>query len=355
MRKRLDKVQGCLVGGAVGDALGYAVEFLSYGQIVGRYGCNGIQEYTLRHGVAQISDDTQMTLFTANGLLCADAKKRPYVDAIAQCYREWYMTQYLRKPQAGLKSAWLSWVSELYSPRAPGGTCLSAIEAGCNGTIEAPINGSKGCGGVMRVAPVGAYLAGKASLAEIALVGAQAAALTHGHELGYIPGALLAYIVGRVTVDDCTLRTAVADGKDTMKKLFENAKHLPEFLQRIDRAMALSETETHDLAAFEILGEGWCGDEALAVAIYCALKYEQDFAAAVTAAVNHNGDSDSTGAITGNILGAYLGLSAIPKAYLENLELLDVILEIGEDLALGRPEGEQGLRFDSKYTRGKRP
>ena len=65
----LDRYRGCLLGGAAGDALGYPVEFLSLADIRERYGPAGITSYALQHGVAQISDDTQMTLFTANGLL----------------------------------------------------------------------------------------------------------------------------------------------------------------------------------------------------------------------------------------------------------------------------------------------
>ena len=103
----------------------------------------------------------------------------------------------------------------------------------------------------------------------------------------------------------------------------------------IDKAVELSESDVDNLTAIHALGPGWCGDEALAVAIYCALKYDQDFDKALIAAVNHGGDSDSTGAITGNILGAYLGLSAIPEKYTKNLELLDVITEIADDLYYG--------------------
>ena len=65
----LDKFRGCLVAGAAGDALGYEVEFLQEESIFKKFGENGITEYRLRDGVAQISDDTQMTLFTATGLL----------------------------------------------------------------------------------------------------------------------------------------------------------------------------------------------------------------------------------------------------------------------------------------------
>ncbi len=64
-----DKFRGCLLGGAAGDALGYAVEFKQESRIFSQYGERGITEYELRNGVAQISDDTQMTLFTATGLL----------------------------------------------------------------------------------------------------------------------------------------------------------------------------------------------------------------------------------------------------------------------------------------------
>lgn len=76
MRKRekyLDKIQGCLIGGAAGDALGYAVEFMSAGNISKCYGKNGIDHYKLdmETGKALVSDDTQMTLFTAAGILLA--------------------------------------------------------------------------------------------------------------------------------------------------------------------------------------------------------------------------------------------------------------------------------------------
>ena len=96
--------------------------------------------------------------------------------------------------------------------------------------------------------------------------------------------------------------------------------------------MILSKSDLADIDAIHMLGEGWVAEETLAIAIYCALKYQNDFKKAVVSAVNHKGDSDSTGAVTGNILGAYLGMSAIPNEYLENLELKNVILELADDL-----------------------
>lgn len=86
------------------------------------------------------------------------------------------------------------------------------------------------------------------------------------------------------------------------------------------------------MEAIREIGQGWVAEETLAIAIYCSLKYSDDFDKAIIASVNHSGDSDSTGAVTGNILGAYLGLKSIPQKYLDNLELKDVILEIADDL-----------------------
>ena len=94
----------------------------------------------------------------------------------------------------------------------------------------------------------------------------------------------------------------------------------------------MSQADVDDNEAIHALGEGWVGDEALAIALYCALKHSHNFDRAIIAAVNHKGDSDSTGAITGNILGAYLGLGKIPQKYTDKLELKDVIFEIADDL-----------------------
>ena len=122
-----------------------------------------------------------------------------------------------------------------------------------------------------------------------------------------------------------------------------------DLMKLIDRAVALSESDTGDLDAIHALGQGWVGDEALAIAVYCALKYENDFEKAMIAAVNHNGDSDSTGAIAGNILGAHLGAAAIPEKYLANLELKDAILELADDLYGGCPE-EMTELWQQKYV-----
>ena len=132
--------------------------------------------------------------------------------------------------------------------------------------------------------------------------------------------------------DGMALLDAVLDMRKTVSRQFANAEHIGELLELIDRAIELSQADVDDNEAIHALGEGWVGDEVLAIALYCALKHSHDFDRAIIAAVNHKGDSDSTGAITGNILGAYLGLGKIPQKYTDKLELKDVIFEIADDL-----------------------
>lgn len=340
LTKNPDKIRGSLIGGAAGDALGYAVEFLSEPYLFNKFGNRGITEYERKGGLARFSDDTQMTLFTANALLVGTTRGSirgimgSYRDFIATAYQEWFKTQNCDYPAAKkFLTCWLMNVRGMYAVRAPGNTCLSAIQDGCWGTPENPINDSKGCGGVMRVAPIGLYFGENRDALWVDLLAADAAALTHGHEMGYIPAAMLAHIVRLVSQnDEITLKEAVLDARAAMARLFAGAEHLDNFLRLMDKAVELSERKTLSLIAIHQLGEGWVGEEALAIAIYCALKFQDDFDKAICAAVNHGGDSDSTGAITGNILGAYLGLSKIPQKYLDKLELKDVILELADDL-----------------------
>ena len=341
----LDKYKGCLIGGAVGDALGYTVEFFREKEIFSHYGENGITEYELRNGKAIISDDTQMTLFTANGLLLGD-KDGSYIKSIYDCYKEWFVTQNCEYKIKLKYHSWLVDVPELWKRRAPGFTCLSAISSGKMGSVRNPINDSKGCGGVMRVAPVGLFFKDISKISQTDMISAEVSAITHGHELGYIPSACFAHIINLVSHTDISLKDAVKDSISHTKKLFKNCNHIDYFCQLMNKALKLSGKNISDLDAIHELGEGWVAEETLAIAVYCALKYENDFEKAIITSVNHNGDSDSTGAVTGNILGAYLGMNAIPEKFIENLEIKDVILEIACDLYNCTPEN-----INSKYLK----
>ena len=333
-------ILGCLIGGAAGDALGYAIEFNREDWIFSRYGSAGITQYELTNGKALISDDTQMTLFTAEGILLA---KNPmnytaYISGMFDAYQEWLRTQrFSRKVRKN--RLWLADIKELNDRRAPGITCLNALERGEFGSIYEPINNSKGCGGVMRVAPIGLYYSpDEMEWQEIDTRGAQAAALTHGHPLGYISAAGLVHIVNLAMYrPEMSLLQIMEDMIEKVPVLFmdDDPEECEIFKNLMRKAVDLATDNdiTDDLDAIHQLGEGWIGEEALAIAVYCALKHDNDFDAAIISSVNHNGDSDSTGAIAGNILGTYLGIDAIPDKYTENLELIDIIRKVAENLS----------------------
>ncbi len=376
----LDAIRGCIFGGAVGDALGYPVEFLQEGQIFSQYGPGGITSYTKDKvsGKALISDDTQMSLFTANGLLVGDTRGamrgirgRPRAYVI-KAYKDWLKTQessmsevnrYERHTRAG-GCSWLLDVPELYARRAPGNTCLSALQEGTEyeDYVEAQRNNSNGCGGIMRVAPLAVNYQLN-NIRTLDMEGAQLAAITHGHSLGYMPAAVLVHVINRIVFpqedERMSLKEIVLEARDTVAQIFDGDPYLRKLVEIIDRAVALSENSTDDLANIHQLGEGWVAEETLGISLYCALRHQDSFSAGVIAAVNHRGDSDSTGAVTGNILGALLGYDAIDDQWKKDLELSDVILEIADDLCHGCQMSEYSHYDDpewvSKYMHMHRP
>jgi ADP-ribosylglycohydrolase len=337
-RQTPEHFSGCLLGGAVGDALGAPVEFLLTLQAIReKYGPAGITDYDVEYDRrGAITDDTQMTLFTAEGVLRAITRKNQKgicdpPSVIHHAYIRWLRTQRERStshfPQDEM-DGWLIGVQGLHSQRAPGGTCLSALRGERMGTIQQRLNNSKGCGGVMRVAPIG--LVAKDEQAAFDLAG-EAAAITHGHPSGYYSAGCFAAII-RLLAGGQSLPEAIDRTLQLLERA-ENRSH-EECAEAIRHAVAL--WRDHDLTpspeAIERMGGGWVGEEALAISLYCALHSDTEFAKGVLLAVNHSGDSDSTGAITGNLLGLMLGVEAIPPKWLLELELREEIETIARDL-----------------------
>lgn len=193
----------------------------------------------------------------------------------------------------------------------------------------------------MRVAPLALlYRCGEnchINITELDMEGARIAAITHGHSLGYMPVAVVTYVISRIIEAErkMSLKEIVLEARDTLKEIFFGDEHLKELIRIIDLAVALSENDASDLNNIHQIAEGWVAEETLGIALYCSLKYQNDFSKGVIIAVNHKGDSDSTGAVTGNILGALLGYAAIEGKWKKDIELSDVILEMADDLCHG--------------------
>ncbi len=332
------RFHGCLLGGAVGDALGAPVEFMSRTEILRRFGAEGITQYVPAYGdLGTITDDTQMTLFTAEGLIRGWVRGcfkgvTTYSGVTAHAYLRWLQTQGGR-PKCDIdfgadEPGWLFQQRQLHSRRAPGNTCLSALRA-MSSLGEPARNDSKGCGGVMRVAPVGLFvwrLRQHKSPYEAFRLGTELAALTHGHPTGALTGGVLAALILMLT-DGASLREAITVAKVVLRLQPDHE----ETLRAIEMAEVLAASGLPHDVAIARLGQGWIAEEALAISIYCALV-ARNFKQGVIWAVNHDGDSDSTGAIVGNLLGAIHGAKAIPAEWLEPLELREVITELADDL-----------------------
>ncbi|PSL54897.1 ADP-ribosylglycohydrolase [Saccharothrix carnea] len=314
--------RGSLLAGAVGDALGGSIEFDRIDRIRGRFGPAGLTDYAPAYGrLGAITDDTQMTLFTLEGLLLARKRGSDPVHEVRVAYARWLRTQ--GGPEV-TPDGWLLDVPELHDRRAPGNTCLTALRSGVLGTVDTPINDSKGCGAVMRAAPVALW---SDDVREVFDLAAATGALTHGHPSGYLSAGVLAVLVQQVLAG-VALPAAIEQAR---AELIRWDGH-EEQLALLDLAVELGVGGVRPTPEVieTTLGGGWVGEEALAIAVLTALA-ARDLADGLLLAVNHSGDSDSTGALCGNLLGARDGVEAIPAHWLETLELRDVVERLADD------------------------
>lgn len=358
--KLQDKCRGSLVGGAVGDALGYEVEFMNLASIRNKFGEKGITRYVLHNGVTQFSDDTQMTLFTLEGLMngVIDTKAGkpdevlPYIE---KAYLNWYETQ--TEAPKSLTGSWFGNIKALWARRAPGLTCMGALENISNGfDVD---NNSKGCGGVMRVAPIGIFAAAHHNIynyADTAHLAGMVAEITHKHIASTLASALLATTVMNCiedeTVDHMQFYFIVTGGLMMLREYFpDHDEAIHEFDILIRKALELGKSSVSEEDAIHQLGEGWVGDEAIAIAIFSVMRHIGSFEACIVCAVNHDGDSDSTGAIAGNIIGAILGYSAISEHYLESLEIEPILVSTADDLCADIKAREVNLRVGNRYVK----
>ncbi|MDQ7906317.1 ADP-ribosylglycohydrolase family protein [Phytohabitans sp. ZYX-F-186] len=352
------RVRGCLIGGAVGDALGAPVEFMSLERIRAEHGPDGLSDIvTDSAGVAPVTDDTQMTLFTVEGLIRAAVRADRGVShppsLVHRAYLRWLDTQRLPGPPPE-PSGWLAAQPWLYARRAPGNACLSGLESPGMGTPERPKNpGSKGCGTVMRSAPFGLYPQAWATPEAVFDLSAECATQTHGHPTGYLAAGAFAAIV-RALVDGADLRAAAAVALD----LLATRTGHEETTAALRAALAAADADPRSPDRIERLGGAWVAEEALAIGVYCALSYPDpdEVRRALLLSVNHSGDSDSTGSICGNLLGTWHGETALPPDWVAAVEGRGTILELADDWAMEQTQpthlhGDHGppLRWLRRY------
>ena len=339
------KVYGCLLGGALGDALGYAVEFDSMDAIRSKYGARGLAGFSQLPQPAPVSDDTQLTLYTVDGLVevlqwANDGVGADETACLWLAYLRWLKTQGEDLPANAPEQPgrWIDTKEVLHHRRAPGNACLSGLLTGEMGTRARPVNpDSKGCGTVMRSAPFGLlpYVAGDT----VYKFSADGAALTHGHPSALHSAAVFSSLIHDLLPADATLEAAAVNAVERAA-----ASGVPELEQRLSAAVALAAEEHAGHAQSsperirEALGEGWVAEEALAIGLYAALASAsagtpaEHFRRGTALAVNHDGDSDSTGSVAGNILGVLHGREALPAEWLDAIDARETVEKMAESL-----------------------
>jgi ADP-ribosylglycohydrolase len=376
-----DRLTGCLMGGAVGDALGAPVEGLGLDQIHEHYGPEGLTEYAEgSYGIGAITDETQLTLRTSDALIRASVRARDRgigraaVSMVQMAYLEWARIHRDEdeadapvsrgaeaafpapgglppEASAGFPGGVLA-QNPMNAPRGYGAATVAALrEAEARkdpgrplGTVEEPVNNSKGCAAVVRVAPCGFGVSRAENAFDLAM---RVAALTHGHRTAQLASGVFA-----ATVWGLVHGGETAESLEEARKLLKGHTGHEEVSQALDSAVRTASRGVPDAWDLAGLGDGWTSEEALAVAVCVALRAD-DFTSANTGpghpshlgvseagrrglrlAVNHSGDSDTIGALCGNLIGARYGTHAFPGHWQSQLEVRDQVIGLAADAAL---------------------
>jgi len=319
----LTRFKGCLLGHAVGDALGAPVEFIARDIILATHGADGITDMQPWHTEnaafrkGSWTDDTQMMLATAQGILDAEESSEAGLEGAVLKHAD---------PREGVAERYLDWVATQDDPahqRYPGATCLEALRSGTIGSMFEPINDRKGAGGIMRVAPAGLAYPPERAFDHAA----EFASVTHGHPTGYLAAGFYADVISRL-VTGVTVPEAISDTREYLVGFDDSL----ETQHAVDLAVELYMSDEPVQRGIERIGQGWVAEEALGISLFCALNSPHDFATATLSAVNITGDSDTTGALTGALLGTMLGESSIPGSWLMVLERRSEISALAERL-----------------------
>ena len=279
-----------------------------------------------------ITDDTQMTLLTTEGLLRAYVRGGlrgicSITSVVSHAYLRWHKTQGITPKVSIDEGRGLILLRELHSRRAPGNTCLSALQAMTAFTDRKAKNNNKGAGGIMRVAPVAMMFDGRVDQAtDVFRLGVESAWITHGRPSGYYSAAAFAVILHALFCNE-----PLEAGIGRAEKMLSVNSEAEETRRALTLGVELARQGTPPDEAIPTIGEAWVGEEALGIALYCALV-ATDLEHGIRLAVNHSGDSDTTGLLVGQLLGAVFGEAAIPERWLAPLELRNEIARMADDL-----------------------
>jgi ADP-ribosyl-[dinitrogen reductase] hydrolase len=321
---------GCLLGIAVGDALGALAKTTPITVLRQYDGANDSDRPA--QGWLQPTWYTQLCLFTAEGLMRAYTRGAAKgmgggaPGCLRHAYIRWLSTQSTQQVTlpGGDLDGWLITERARFTNREPSATVLAALQSGEGGSPDRPINTSKGCGAIPRGAVIG--LAEQGVGFKPFELGQFDAAITHGHHNAQLASGTLAALIAAL-MRGASLDQAI---QDAMADLARGQNHA-EVKDALHTAVTLAKSGQPPQACITKLGSGYIAEEALAIGLFCAIRAES-FADGLLLAIAHAGERRATGAITGAILGARMGMGAIPGQWLAYLELRPLIADLTRDL-----------------------
>ena len=360
MEKKFPFYRGCLLGMAIGDALGYAVDDKTWDEIRDFYGPNGLLGYDLQDSeLAPISSNTQIAAFFCNSYLLAISRgKTDYIRFAKAALMDWTRSQqYYRDPEESY--CWIAKVPRFRQRRCRDARMLGMLRLEQFGTIEVPKNDNTAPGAITAaVATAMFYNEKRLTPLQVGTTTAEAIALTHGNPETFLSGVVLAYaLTGILQEPDMPLIDHFHQAIEVMDSQFRNRFFQAEELaMQLRRAIALAKSGT--VTPQEGMEQLECMDTAqcLAAALFACLMCPKDFDSAIVTAVNHSGFSAATGAIVGAIMGAKLGADNLPDFYLESLECRDILEILAEDIVTAAPTlSVFNDTWDHKYIQGLPP
>jgi len=332
--------RGCLLGLAVGDAMGYSVDKLTWEDICTNYGPNGLLGYDLANGSADVTSYTQLAAFVCNGLLLGLTRGKPmdYHRYVAMSLQEWAKSQqFLTNPEKTF--CWVAQVPALRRRHCMDTRILDALNRETLGTPEKPVFVSTSPAVLTTGIAVGlCYDSKKMDPYQIGKLAAAASAYTHGDPEAFLSGAFLAYSIAGILQEPARpLPEHFTHAMDVLRDQFGSQYPAVETIcQKLTRALSLTkDPDISPLAAMTLL-ECTTVTECLAGAVYASTVHSGNFDEAMIVSVNHSGRSAAVGAVTGAILGAKMGAEALPEFYLESLEAAPSLEELAKDIAIGR-------------------
>lgn len=356
MADRTSACCGCLLGMAAGDALGFTIDGKTWEEILEDYGPNGLLGYDIVNGTVQVSSYTQVGAYVANGLLLGVTRGRPelFEKYIQKSLREWARRQDMSAGEPF--GCWVAHVPALRAKHNRDGRMLDALRLQNLGTVDTPRNTNANPGSLIGAAMVGlAYDPARMTPEWITRTGAAAVAATHADPETYLTGAVLANITASI----------VQNPLKPFKEHFLLAIQAMDSCYRAENEMAASLTAKLKKvmtlpmdAPQQVMEQLQCSTAAqcLAGAMYACLVSNGDFDTALITAVNHSGKSAAVGAITGAMMGGYLGEKKLPDFYLEGLEVAPALRVLAKDLAKGSPAmGLFSTEWEQKYGLGRPP